>query len=748
MKNKVFFTFVALLLAGAAHAGDRPPSAAFSTRLAPSTALVEINFKHDDATPPPTLMVERATERCPGCGEYHTTHISGEDFMRDERAFERMGWVVAPDTVLINAPAVSERFIASIRLAIPNGEKVDARPYAVFTKSPWVLLKTDAPIPGAAPLVFHDAQPPPKKGWLMNFTKGNADWRFTFSKTDLDDALPVLCERRGVFYAMEESGLFLAENGEPSGFLFAGEWTPEKPLGLPPFNDQGFVLFDDLAATDARIAALRGNGIHLATLNFRSPRQSPRQNHWSSLDDEESTVQYAAAYHLAPGRFLIPWEFKPGQMTRLESITLRDAQGNATAAEFSASLENFQAFIVVSRELTSTPLAVWDGDLRDIPGAPVLLAEITTAGGEFVMKHNRAAIEDFDENLGDLFTTNLSGSQDDAPVFNARGELLTLPLARFVKYEGGDDATDNFPAAAIVALVANPPASELDAVNIPRSARDENRVAWLGVELQPLSAQLAQALKIAHLTQVDGSNSWRRRDEAEHAGAIAAFVYPGSPAEKAGIKAGDVLLRFYAEGRPFPYPVAGGDDDDDRQEFPWQMYDKIDVEDFMDAPTPWPAITTPGNQLLTIAALGRDIRVAGVSDGVEREFAMRVELAPDTYESAPQFEAEALGLHARDITFEVRHYFRRDAGDPGVIVSRVEPGSQAAVAGIKPYEMIVKVNDVEVRDVAAFEGQLRGVDLLRLTVRRMNRERIVRIDLTKAPKPKGGFLKALQGMMQ
>jgi serine protease Do len=50
---------------------------------------------------------------------------------------------------------------------------------------------------------------------------------------------------------------------------------------------------------------------------------------------------------------------------------------------------------------------------------------------------------------------------------------------------------------------------------------------WLGVSLQPLSAELAQAL---------GAPSGR--------GTVVARVLPGSPAEKAGLQPNDVILRY------------------------------------------------------------------------------------------------------------------------------------------------------------------------------------------------------------
>ena len=63
-------------------------------------------------------------------------------------------------------------------------------------------------------------------------------------------------------------------------------------------------------------------------------------------------------------------------------------------------------------------------------------------------------------------------------------------------------------------------------------ATDENRIAWLGVILQPLNRELARFNDLSEHTR-DGKT-----------GAMVSFVYPGSPADKAGVKVGQFLLRL------------------------------------------------------------------------------------------------------------------------------------------------------------------------------------------------------------
>ena len=110
-----------------------------------------------------------------------------------------------------------------------------------------------------------------------------------------------------------------------------------------------------------------------------------------------------------------------------------------------------------------------------------------------------------------------------------------------------------------------------------------------------------------------------------------------------------------------------------------------------------------------------------------------IEQGPPHYDAAPRHKSKALGLTVRDLTFEVRRYLKKTADQPGVVISKIDRGSKAAVAGLKPYEVITHVNAAPVMNVGQFQKQLQGQAELRLSVSRMARSRVVEIKL---PTPK------------
>jgi S1-C subfamily serine protease len=214
---------------------------------------------------------------------------------------------------------------------------------------------------------------------------------------------------------------------------------------------------------------------------------------------------------------------------------------------------------------------------------------------------------------------------------------------------------------------------------------------------------------------------------------MVSYVYADSPAARAGIGMGAILVRLHAEGMPKPVEVkiekdgySGG------MEFPWDQLDQVPAQYLDQMPKPWPGAENSFTRALTNLGFGKKFTADFYIDGkkVIKDFV--VEEGPKHYDSAKRFKSETLGLTVRDLTYEVRRYFQRTEADGGVIVSKIESGSKAAVAGIKPYEIVTRVNEQPVKSVDDFEKMIAGQDQLRITLKRMTRGRVVKIKMASA----------------
>jgi Do/DeqQ family serine protease len=168
---------------------------------------------------------------------------------------------------------------------------------------------------------------------------------------------------------------------------------------------------------------------------------------------------------------------------------------------------------------------------------------------------------------------------------------------------------------------------------------------WLGVSIQPLTPELAESFGLDRLS-----------------GALVNQVIPGSPAEKAGVQRGDLLVSF--DGRE----VRG-----------------VRELQLMVASTP----------------VGRTVQLEVVRGGKRQRLpvtivAQQVASAAETPPAAPLEKESALGLTVAPAE-----------DGAGVLVEEVDPSSPAAAAGVRPGDQILALNKEEVRDLPSFHSAVR-----------------------------------------
>jgi serine protease Do len=199
--------------------------------------------------------------------------------------------------------------------------------------------------------------------------------------------------------------------------------------------------------------------------------------------------------------------------------------------------------------------------------------------------------------------------------------------------------------------------------------RDKGRVVrgWLGVVIQPVSEDMAKSL---------------RMDQAK--GAIIADVTRDSPAEKAGLKPGDVVVS--ADGRA--------------------------VED-----------SSSLSRYIASKAPGSTVRLQVLRNGTQSTMSLTLGTFPDEGDRDESVEARGgqMGMTLRDLTPGMAEQLQLPRGTRGVVVAGVEAGEAAEEAGLQRGDVIVSVNGEEVEDVEDFDKEIakaKGEGLARLRVRR------------------------------
>jgi len=176
---------------------------------------------------------------------------------------------------------------------------------------------------------------------------------------------------------------------------------------------------------------------------------------------------------------------------------------------------------------------------------------------------------------------------------------------------------------------------------------------WLGVEIQEVTADLAQSFGLA-----------------KPEGALVASVDKSGPAAKGGIERGDVILTF--DGKPVV----------DEHSLPVLVAD------------------TP---------IGKKVQVDIIRNGKAQKLEVSVgELKEANVQTAKAEEAGgSWGMQVGDLTPEIANQFHIQA-DKGVVIRRVAPDSPAADAGLMAGDVVLEINHEKIGSADEFMSKAKS----------------------------------------
>jgi len=321
--------------------------------------------------------------------------------------------------------------------------------------------------------------------------------------------------------------------------------------------------------------------------------------------------------------------------------------------------EEFEAKIVGKDAKTDVALIKIEAEVRTFPvaqlgnsdalrvgewviavGNPYGLSHTVTAG--IVSAKGRVIGGPYDDFIQTDASINPGNS--GGPLINIKGEVIGINTAIFANSQG------NYFAQGIGFAI---PIDIVSSVVYDLQTYGKVQRGWLGVMIQDVTPELAESFNLP-----------------DDRGALIANVVPGGPADKAGIKRGDVVLRFSDT----------------------EISDSIDL----------PRITANGapgtTSTLTINRDGEKISVAVVLG----EFPESDSLVPQS----KSINEEYLGMKVQNITTELALQFGLPEDESGVIVLSIQPGSAADEAQIRPGDLLSEVNRSEIKTIQDYRQAL------------------------------------------
>lgn len=186
----------------------------------------------------------------------------------------------------------------------------------------------------------------------------------------------------------------------------------------------------------------------------------------------------------------------------------------------------------------------------------------------------------------------------------------------------------------------------------------EVRKAWLPVGVQVLTNDISEALGLEDRTGVRVTQ-----------------VYPGTTAEQAGLKTGDIIVAL------------------DDQPIPASEPEDVDV---------FPAMVRQYK-------IGSNAELTIIRDGKESKLSAMLPESPKLQREMKKYKDESFEFTVRDIAFIDRIDEQLPQNQAGVIVDSVEEGGWASLGGLSSGAVIVSVDGNDVKDVASFETLMKEI---------------------------------------
>lgn len=226
------------------------------------------------------------------------------------------------------------------------------------------------------------------------------------------------------------------------------------------------------------------------------------------------------------------------------------------------------------------------------------------------------------------------------PLFNTRGEVIGINTAIYSPNGGGSVGI----GFSIPSNLAKNIISQLE-----KSGEVER--AWIGVAIQPLDDELAEGFG---------------RDDKK--GALVSSVQPDAPADKAGLKAGDIIL----------------------------SYDGTEIEEMRDLP-----------KTVAQSTVGEKHKVVVWRDNRKKTITITTEAFPEDPKAVSKVNSkddsekdveESIGAQLSELGEQERSRYRIDESVNGVLVVGVKAGGLAAKNGLRRGDVISALNGLRVSE--------------------------------------------------
>ena len=272
-------------------------------------------------------------------------------------------------------------------------------------------------------------------------------------------------------------------------------------------------------------------------------------------------------------------------------------------------------------------------------GNPFGLSQTVTMGIVSAVGRANVGIADYEDFIQTDAAINPGNS--GGALVNVRGELVGINTAIFSTsggYQGIGFAIPSKMAKAVLESLI---------------AKGKVVRGWMGVSIQPLTGELIKQFNLS-----------------DEAGVLVGDVVEDSPAEKAGIQRGDVIISF-----------SGSEVKDVRQL----------------------------RNMVAESVPGREAAVKFIRDGKVKTVGVKIaELPAEIYAQSRDFDNQFRGVSVQGLTPQIRDSLNVPKRLDGVVVSNVDENSPAAGI-LQKNDIVTEINRKQIRSMKDYEEAVSGV---------------------------------------
>ena len=311
------------------------------------------------------------------------------------------------------------------------------------------------------------------------------------------------------------------------------------------------------------------------------------------------------------------------------AVLLKDERSDLAILKIKAN-ETFPTLTLADSD------AIEVGDLVLAIGDPFGVGQTTTSGIISALARNQVGVSDF----GFFIQTDaaINPGNSGGALLNMSGEVIGINSAIFSKSGGSVGIGFAIPSNMVRAVLET-----------AEGGKSEFDRPYIGATFEPVTAEIAESLGLGR-----------------PAGALVTGLDAGGPAEKAGVKVGDVVLAM--DGQEVEHPDALG-------------------------------------YRLVTRGIGKIAKLDILTQGVQKSVAITLSAPPKDNpadEQAIGGDGPFSGITVANISPRIAQKLRLGSGKQGVVVIRIADGSPAQRVGFRAGDVILELNGEAVTSVRQF----------------------------------------------